>query len=311
MRRRAVIGVLAALAAAGSGVGMSSAAFTANSAAKATITAASDWTGPSVSISSPSDGAMFTSSSPTLFGAAGTDDGDNSTVSFSLFSGSSASGTPVLSRSASRLGGYWYVSLSSLADGTYTMLVTQTDADGNTGRATRTFIIDSTDPTRVSVTATNGTGGTAGRLEAGDVITYTYSEAIAPSSILTGFTGAATAVKVRFLNQTTDGFTVLDSSSQANVKLDAGTTSNAGVSLGTGANYVSGTVTFNGTMTQSADGKSFSIVLGTNDNPSRVLSTVSPTSKLTWTPRTGPTDLAGNAMTSTSAYTETTAVRHF
>ena len=147
MKRLAVIGVLAALAAAGSGVGMSSAAFTAHSVAKATISAASDWTGPSVSITSPSDGATFTSSSPTLFGAAGTGDGDSSTVSFTLFSGSSASGTPVLSRSASRIAGFWYVLLSSLADGTYTMLVTQTDADGNTGRATRTFTIDSTDPT--------------------------------------------------------------------------------------------------------------------------------------------------------------------
>ncbi len=310
MKRLAVIGVLAALAAAGSGVGMSSAAFTAHSAAKATISAASDWTGPSVSITSPSDGATFTSSSPTLFGAAGTGDGDSSTVSFTLFSGSSASGTPVLSRSASRIAGFWYVSLSSLADGTYTMLVTQTDADGNTGRATRTFTIDSTDPTRVSVTATNGTGGTAGRLEAGDVITYTYSEAIAPSSLLSSFTGTATAVKVRFIDGgSTDGFTVLDASSQANVKLDAGTTSSAGVALG--ANYVTGTVTFNATMTQSADGKSFSIVLGSNDNASKLLSSVASTSKLTWTPKTGPTDLAGNGLANTNTYSETTAVRHF
>jgi hypothetical protein len=311
VKRLAVIGVLAALAAAGSGVGTSSAAFTAHSAAKATISAASDWTGPSVSILSPSDGATFTSSSPTLFGAAGTDDGDSATVSFTLFSGSSSTGTPVLTRSASRIAGFWYVPSNSLADGTYTMLVTQTDADGNTGRATRTFTIDATDPSRVSVTATNGSGGTTGRLEAGDVITYTYSEPIAPSSILSGLTGAAAPVKVRFFNATTDGFTVLDASSQANVKLDAGTTSAAGVSLGSGANYVSNTVTFNGTMSQSADGRSFSIVLGSNDNASRVSSTVSGTSKLTWTPKSGPTDLAGNAMTSTTAYSETTAVRHF
>lgn len=310
MKRLAVIGVLAALAAAGSGVGMSSAAFTAHSAAKATISAASDWTGPAVSISSPTDGATFTSSSPTLFGTAGADDGDSSTVSFTLFSGSSASGTPVLTRSASRIAGYWYVSLSSLADGTYTMLVTQTDADGNTGRATRTFTIDSTDPTRVSVTATNGTGGTVGRLEAGDVITYTYSEAIAPASVLSNFTGAATAVKVRFIDGgSTDGFTVLDASTQANVKLDAGTTSSAGVALG--ANYVTGTVTFNATMTQSADDKSFQIVLGSNDTPSKLLSSIASTSRLTWTPKAGPTDLAGNALGTTNPYTETTAVRHF
>lgn len=310
MKRLAVIGVLAALAAAGSGVGMSSAAFTAHSASTATITAASDWVGPSVSITAPADG--YLRQSPTLvYGAAGNDDGDSSTVTVALFSGDDTAGTPLLTRTASRFGTAWISTVGTLADGTYTLRVTQADADGNTGRATRTFTIDSTAPTRVSVTATNGTGGTVGRLEAGDVITYTFSEAIAPASILTGFTGAATPVKVRFLNQTTDGFTVLDSGSQANVKLDAGTTSNAGVSLGTGANYVSNTVTFNGTMTQSADGRSFSVVLGSNDNPSRVSTSAASTSRLTWTPKAGPTDLAGNGLANTNTFTETTAVRHF
>ena len=49
-----------------------------------------------------------------------------------------------------------------------------------------------------------------------------------------------------------DGFTVLDSSSAANLKLDAGTTSSPGVTLGSNANYVSNTVTFSATMTRSA-----------------------------------------------------------
>jgi hypothetical protein len=311
VKRLAVIGALAALAAAGSGVGMSSAAFTAHSAAKATITAASDWVGPSVSISSPSDGAYLRSGTATVTGSAGADNGDSSVV-VSLYSGANATGTPIFTRTVGRVGTSWSTPLSSLADGTYTLVATQADAGGNTGRATRTFTVDSTAPTRVSVTTTNGADGTVGRLEAGDVITYTYSEAIAPASILTGFTGAATAVKVRFLNQTTtDGFTVLDANSQANVKLDAGTPSNPGVSLGLGVNYVSNTVTFNGTMTQSTDGRSFTIVLGSNDNPSRVSSIAAGTSRLTWTPKTGPTDLAGNALANTNTYTETTAVRHF
>ena len=310
MKRLAVIGVLAALAVVSSGVGMSSAAFTAHSASKATITAATDWVAPSVSISSPSDGAYLRSGSATVTGSAGADAGDSS-VTVSLYSGADATGTPVLTRTASRLGTSWNTSLSSLADGTYTLLATQADAGGNTGRATRTFTVDSIAPTRASVTATNGTGGTAGRLEAGDAITFTYSEPIAPASVLSGFTGAATAVKVRFFNATTDGFTVLDSSSQANVKLDAGTTISAGVMLGSGVNYVSNTVTFNGTMTQSTDGRSFTIVLGSNNNSSGVSTTAAGTSRLTWTPKTGPTDVAGNPLANSNTYTETTAVRHF
>jgi hypothetical protein len=174
VKRLAVIGVLGALAAAGSGVGLSSAAFTAKSQSTATLGAASDWVAPDVSVSSPGDGALLRSGTLTVGGAAGNDDGDSATISFSLYSGSAASGTPVIARTVSRFGAYWYTSLSALADGTHTVLVTQGDDAGNTGRATRTFTVDTTAPTRVSVNAENGSGN-SGRLDAGDTITFTYS----------------------------------------------------------------------------------------------------------------------------------------
>ena len=314
MKRLAVIGGLAALAAAGSGVGLSSATFTATSHSTATFGAASDWVAPDLSVISPGDGALLRSGSVTVGGAAGNDDGDSATISFSLYSGSAASGTPVLTRSASRFGAYWYASLTSLGDGTYTILATQSDDAGNTARATRTFTVDTTGPTRVSANAENGSGN-AGRLDAGDTVTFSYSEAIDPDSVLSGWSGnSAAAVKVRFFNNVatnTDGFTVLDSGSAANVKLDAGSTSSAGVTLGGGANYVTNTVTFTGTMTRSADGKSFVIVLGSNDNPSRVSNSQAATAKLTWTPKAGPTDLAGNALANTNAWTESASARHF
>jgi hypothetical protein len=35
------------------------------------------------------------------------------------------------------------------------------------------------------------------------------------------------------------------------------------------------------------------------------------TAKLTWTPKSGPTDLAGNGLANTNAWTESNSARHF
>jgi Bacterial Ig-like domain len=305
VKRLAVIGVLAALAAAGSGVGLSSAAFTATSQSTATIGAATDWLAPGVSVSSPADGARLRSGSVTAFGAAGSDDGDSSTVSVSLYSGGEATGSPVLTRTASRVGGYWYATLTPLADGTYTLLATQSDDGGNTGRATRTFTVDTTAPTRVSLKAENGSGS-SGHLDAGDTITFTYSDGMLPSSILSGWTGASAAtVSVRFSSGSPDSFTVLDGNGNANVKLDSG------VTLGSNADYVTNTVTFAASLTQSDDGKSFVVTLGSPDRASRIVATQVSQKNMTWTPKSGPTDMAGNALASTATWTETDNDRDF
>ena len=60
-------------------------------------------------------------------------------------------------------------------------------------------MIDNTVPTATDIQAVNGTG-TAKTIDAGDVVTFSYSEAMAPASILTGWTGTATTVTVRVNN---------------------------------------------------------------------------------------------------------------
>jgi large repetitive protein len=308
----AVIGALAALLAAGHAVGTSKAAFTAHDEFTASVSTAADWVAPSVTLTAPADGSYTKSTSVTLSGAAGNASGDSTTVALEVYSGSSATGTPVLTRSVTRSAATWSTTVTTLGQGTYTARATQNDSSDNTGTsAERTFTIDTTAPTRVSIAAANGSG-TPGRLDAGDTITFTYSEPMLPSSILSGWSASSAAtVKVRFFSGTTDAFTVLDSASAANVKLDAGTTAGGGVSLGSGANYVTNTVNFSATLTQSADDKSFVVTLGAPDNSSRIATTANTARNMTWTPKTGPTDLATNPLASTAAWTETDFDRDF
>ena len=312
MRRTVALGALAALALAGHGVRSSQAAFTAPVKSNAaTFATAADWLAPAVTLTAPADGSYSKTTSVTLSGAAGAATGDATTVTLNIYSGSAATGTPVLTRPVTRSGSTWSTSVTTLGPGTYTAQATQADSGGNIGKsATRTFTIDTTAPTRVSIAAANGTG-TAGHLDAGDTITFTYSEPMLASSILTGWTGTTGAtVVVRFFSGTNDAFTVLDSASAANVKLDAGTTAGGGVSLGS-ANYVTNTVNFTATLTQSADKRSFVVTLGAPDIASRVVATPVAAKNMTWTPKAGPTDLAGNALASTTAYTEADADQDF
>lgn len=53
--------------------------------------------------------------------------------------------------------------------------------------------VDNTETRGVDVQATNRSGGVAGRLESGDSIAFTYSEQIAPASVLPGWSGSAPA----------------------------------------------------------------------------------------------------------------------
>jgi hypothetical protein len=312
VRTAAAIGALAALVVAGSTVATSRAAFTAHDEFSATVSTAADWVAPAVTLTAPADASSTKSTSVTLSGAAGNATGDATTVTLEIYSGSTVTGTPVLTRAVLRSAATWSTIVTTLGQGTYTAQATQDDSAGNTATSTaHTFTIDTTAPARVSIAAANGTG-TSGHLDAGDTITYTYSEPMLASAILAGWSGGSAAtVKVRFFSGTTDAFTVLDSASAANVKLDAGTANGGGVSLGSGANFVTGTVTFGATMTQSADGKSFVVTLGSPDIASRVVATRTGTANMTWTPKAGATDLAGNALASTATWTETDADRDF
>ena len=120
---------------------------------------------------------------PAFAGAGGLAAGDSGTVTVAVYSGSSASGTPVetLSAAVNATSGAYSVSASpALAAGTYTALASQTDWAGNTGLgAAVTFTVSTAAPTvMLSPVASlsnnpmpvfNGVGG----IDAGDSNTVT------------------------------------------------------------------------------------------------------------------------------------------
>jgi hypothetical protein len=301
--KRALVLLAALLVAVATAYG-SQASFTASAQnAGSSFATVADWDAPAVTLTTPADGGAVNTTTPTISGAAGNATGDLSTVTVKIYSGSTATGTPVQTKTPTRVGATWTTTASTLTAGsTYTVQATQSDSAGNTGTSTaNTFTVDTTKPTATSVSAGNKTGGTAGKIENGDTVTFTYSEPIDPTSVLAGWDGTSTSVKFRFTDaSTTDTFTVLDSNSLTNVRL--GTVASRG-------NYVSATTTFTSSMAMSADGKSIVVTLGT---PTSVQLTAVTAKNMVWTFNTSIKDLAGNTITTSPAtWTETDTDRDF
>jgi hypothetical protein len=171
-------------------------------------------------------------------------------------------------------------------DGNYEARVIVVDRAGfSTTSATITVRLDNTAPTGTDVQATNG-GSTAGRLENGDTIRLTYSEAMAPASILAGWTGSAQAMRV-YVNEA-GGTDTMD------FRNAAGTTRlglvNSATDLSLGADFVANATVFDATMSMS--GSVVTVTLG--NRVSGTLKTAA-TGRMTWRPSASALDLAGLA----------------
>jgi hypothetical protein len=111
----------------------------------ATISFTVDTTPPAVTLTSGPSGTG-NDTTPTFGGGAGTAPGDGS-VTLDIYSGTSATGTPVQSIAATVSGSSWSATTAALADGNYTARAEQTDSAGNHGQsAKRTFAIDTVAP---------------------------------------------------------------------------------------------------------------------------------------------------------------------
>jgi Big-like domain-containing protein len=289
---RSALVALGSLLAAVAGVTGSQATFTAAATNNASFATAADWVAPVVTLTVPADGALTNDGTPTLSGSAGTASGDSTTVTVAVYSGPSATGTPIQTLTPTRAGGSWSTTASTLTSGTYTAKASQSDGSGNTGAsAPHTFTVDTIAPTATNIAAANG-GSTAGKIEAGDVITFTFSEAIDPDTVLAGWSGASTAVQLRvtagFLAP--DPFTILDGS--------GGTTVHLGTVQSNG-DYVTTTAIFAATMVRSADHASVVVTVGANQSGLMSLLAVG-AQNMTWTVDGAVKDLAGNAVTTTS-----------
>jgi hypothetical protein len=192
----------------------------------------------------------------------------------------------------------------TLAAGTYSYSLTSKDLAGNSRtQGGYTVIVDNTAPTAADIQAANKSGGTAGRAEIGDSVTYTFSEPIDPHSILANWNGQATSVVVRLTNATGDPLTVFNATNTTQLPLGS-------INLGRN-DYVTSSVTFGAggtasTMVQS--GNSITITLGT---ASAATTTAASNGTMSWTPSASAYDRAGNAETTTARSETGSADREF
>ena len=138
-----------------------------------------------------------------------------STVTANVSSITSGSTAVALSAGSFSAGGvsYGYRSValtagSSLAAGSYSYSLMLKDVAGNSKTESGfTVTVDNTVPTGTDVQTANG-GSIAGRADAGDKITFTFSSEIDPNSILSGWNSGSTNVVVRLNNATNDTVTI-------------------------------------------------------------------------------------------------------
>ncbi len=293
------------------GVGSTLGRFSATTSnAPDSFAAAADWVAPTVSATIIAKTAGGTPGAihkgGTYFVYANVSDTGNpasgvASVTANVSSISSGQTAVAFSAGSFTIGGvtYGYRTASVTADanlgaGTATYAITSTDAAGNAGTQTGfTVTVDNTAPAGSDVQTSNGAGGTAGKPELGDSLTFTFTEAIDPNSVLAGWTGASTNVVVRIIQGVPhDTFQVWNATNTSQLPLGT-------VDLG-GTGYVLGTVTFGALGTPSTmvrTGSTITITLGTASG-TVLLAAVPGT--MTWPPSSTPTDAAGNACSTTT-----------
>jgi hypothetical protein len=182
---------------------------------------------------------------------------------------------------------------TGVADGNYDLRAIAVD---NAGRSTTSAVVtarrvDNTAPTGSNVQVANGSG-TAHKMDTGDTLTFTWSEQISPDSILSGWNGSSTTVTVRVTdNNSNDTLSIWDAANTTRLRI----TGASDLTLRADRTASAGAV-FTATAVQS--GASVTITLGALQSGTSKTNTKS--SAMAWTPSTFATDLAGNAVSSST-----------
>ncbi|MFM8311728.1 MAG: IPT/TIG domain-containing protein, partial [Ilumatobacteraceae bacterium] len=158
-----------------------------NSVPSAAHTFIVDLTAPVIALSSPVTNTATVDTTPTVSGTAGIVSGDFSTVNVKVYSGSTATGTPVQSQVTTRsnANGAYTVDLATLARGTYTIVSEQRDAAGNIGTSSSTTIRVANVPTVTLFDPLTGPAGTSVLITGLD---FTFATAVAFNGTSAQFT---------------------------------------------------------------------------------------------------------------------------
>jgi hypothetical protein len=182
-----------------------------------------------------------------------------------------------------------------VGDGGYDLRSVTTDNAGNITNSSTVVnrVVDNTAPTATNI-QTGVTGTTAGLPQAGDTLVFTFSEQIAPATIVGGWNGTGTQTVT----------VTMDTGNH--LSITGATLVNGFITLG-GANYVQATKTVvfsNSTISQS--GATVTLTLGTPDKPQFLQTgTAGVTS---WPVAAALTDVAGNAITTVTSLETTPPV---
>jgi hypothetical protein len=189
---------------------------------------------------------------------------------------------------------------TAVADGFYDIRAVATDYFPRTTTSVVTSrFVENVAPFGVDVQTTSG-GAIVGRPDAGDTILLTYSEPIAPASVLAGWDGSATAITVHLTNSANnDRMDFWNAADTARLNLVVSATD-----LRLSRNYVTGAVVLNGTMVR--NGNTISVTLGTVVSGGGALVTATATGAITWRPSAAALDVSGKA-SSTTMVTESGA----
>jgi hypothetical protein len=172
---------------------------------------------------------------------------------------------------------------TALAEVGYDLRARATDNAGRTATSMVSNRVINHAPYGTDIQATN-VGATAGKLESGDYLRLTYSEAMAPGSILAGWTGASQAIRVNVADGgTTDTMDFTNSTGTTRLNLV-----NTATDLTLSGNFVTAATVFNATISMS--GSVVTVTLGSM--VSGALTTAG-NGKMSWRPSAGATDTAG------------------
>ena len=291
---------LVALAACVLAVGFSAASFTDSKQNPQTVTAIADWTAPSAEASTiaPTSGGTagyLKSAKPTYYVYAKVSDSGNpasgiASVKANVNNLTSGQTAVALTAGSYSVGGVSYnyrsasLTAGTLSAGSKTYSLALADKAENTSSAEFSVTVLSGFAAS-SFATTNVSGGNEGKPEKGDTAIFTYNSQPLPSSIVSGWSGAAPVSVTATITQSSSNDTLTVS----------------GATLGTvelKGNYVSKTVSFTSS-SLTLEGNSIVLTLGTPSSSSSVEDDNGNRAPI-WKPSASAKDLAENACSTAS-----------
>lgn len=173
---------------------------------------------------------------------------------------------------------------SGVSGGSKSYSLALADADGNSRSQSFAVTVDNTALTGADFETANASGGTVGRAEKGDTVSFVFNKSVDPNSIVAGWNGSGSrSVTVTIADSSSNDLLSVSGATIGSVRLQGDYTS-------------SGKTTTFGSSTLTVSGATVTIVLGTDSGTAK---TENGKNAPEWTPSSSNYDFAGDACSTT------------